>query len=273
MTVSSSEVLLTHTKLREGVVSTLSINRPTAANSFNQNVIRQITQLASEAGKNPDCRLLILTGQGKHFSAGADLAWMKDAAKLDHDGNLRDARELARMFEVMSSLPMPTLAAVRGSIYGGAVGLCAAVDFCIASKKSKFCLSEVKLGLIPAVILPYLGQKIRLGDLNRLAFSAQVFTAEDAKDIGLVSRVVEDETFIDSIRDEVNALLACDPLAQRDLKQLSAALRRRGFTPGDDTAEAIAHRRVAQSAKLGLQAFFEKKQAPWHDTLDSGWTL
>ncbi len=256
-----------------GVLATVAFNRPEAANSFNKQVIASLTAHFKTVAARTDCRIVILTGQGKHFSAGADLAWMQEAAKLDHQGNLADAVALAEMFESFATLPMPTVAVVRGSAYGGAVGLCAAADMVIASDKSRFALSEVRLGLIPAVILPYLGQKMALGELNRLALSGQVFNADSARALGLVQRVVSDESLTNALREEINALLAADPVAQRDLKVLLSALRRRNFMPGPDTSEAIAKRRVHATAQAGLSSFFAKKPAPWQTEISPEWTV
>ncbi|MCX6124494.1 MAG: enoyl-CoA hydratase-related protein, partial [Proteobacteria bacterium] len=182
-----------HTKLefhavRDGSTDSLAIlilNRPSHANSFSAQMMEEITFHLETVGRREDCRCLLITGAGKHVSGGADLSWMQASAKLSYNENIKDAARLTSMFESVYHLQMPTVAAIRGAVYGGALGLIACCDFAVAHDQARFCLSEAKLGLLPAVIMPYLARKMRLGQLRRHSLTGRIFSALEAQQFGL----------------------------------------------------------------------------------------
>lgn len=256
-----------------GRLAVLSLNRPDAANSFNDVVIREMIDHLVAVARAKDCRALVVRGKGKHFSAGADLAWMKASAQLGYEDNIKDARNLIGLFEALCHLPVPTLAVVTGSAFGGAVGLTACCDVALASEGARFCLSEIKLGLMPAVILPYLARKLQPGQLRRLALTGRLFSATEAETFGLVQRVASDDRLEQAVREELNGFLAGSPEAQSALKELLHKVQSESLRQGPHTAEGIAGLRVSASGQAGLQSFFDKRPAPWTKTLPPEWSL
>ncbi|MCX6117091.1 MAG: enoyl-CoA hydratase-related protein [Proteobacteria bacterium] len=244
------------------VVAVLRLNRPDFANAFSATMMKEITDFVGQVERNANCRALILMGVGKHFSAGADLKWMKESAGLSYSENLKDSSQLLAMFESIANLKIPTVALVRGAAYGGAVGLIACCDYALAHEDAKFCLSEVKLGLLPAVISPYLLRKMKIGSLNRFSLTARVFNAQEAKESGLVE-IVASSDLDEKLGEEVAQLLACSPMAQGSIKVLFNHLRNTSFQQSDETVNAIAKARTSVDGQAGLQAFFNKTSAPW----------
>jgi methylglutaconyl-CoA hydratase len=276
--MSNAPVTLTVSTITEDenyddTVAVLAINRPDAANAFNADVMDQLIDKLNMIASNDTIRVLIIKGEGRHFSAGADLGWMKDSAKLSMDQNIADAKNLTNLFETLTNLRIPTIAVVSGAAYGGAVGLVAACDYAIATDTAKFCLSEVKLGLLPAVILPYLGRKISNGDLRRLSLSAKVFDSKEAEDIELVQIVTTTDNLYQTVIKEINNLLAAGPVAQRALKTLLDQVRESHFQQSDLTVNAIAEARTGDEGQAGLGAFFEKKSPPWQLKMKDDWKL
>lgn len=253
-------------------VAILTLNRPERANAFNQEMMEAIRTEIETVAKNERCRALVLRAEGKHFSAGADLNWMKNSAQLTEAENRKDAALLSSMFESLANLPLPTIAHVKGSAFGGAVGLAACCDMTIAEKASRFCLSEAKLGLLPAVILPYLARRMRIGDLQRYALSGCVFSSDEAQYSGLIDQVLDPDHVNAHITELLNQLLLCSPIAQRKLKSLMRKLRTKGFMQCSDTVDAIAELRASQSGQSGLHSFFEKQPAPWAGSLSEPWS-
>ena len=260
---------------RPDLIGVLSLNRPDAANALNAEMLQALAAQLQAATANEHCRALVLRGHGKHFSAGADLDWMRAAAELDVAGNLRDAKILTKVFEALANLPMPTLALVHGSAFGGAVGLAACCDIVIASATARFCLSEVKLGLMPAVIMPYLARKMSPGQLRRHALNAKVFSGADAYDYGLVQRVTAEGDVGGEValREELNALLQGSPTAQKAIKALHDRIVADSLKQAPYTAEGIATLRVSASGQAGLKAFFAQQATPWAMTLNPNWRL
>jgi methylglutaconyl-CoA hydratase len=255
------------------MVAILTLARPEAANSFNAAVIAELSTHLTRVAGHPDVRCLVLRGAGKHFSAGADLTWMRDAAKLNYAENVADAGRLASMFEALANLRVPTVAVVGGSAFGGAVGLIAACDIAIAASDARFALSEVKLGLLPAVILPYLARRMPGAPLRRWALTGRPFTASEALSAGLLTRVVPAYDLEYAARDEVWALLQGSREAQEEFKNLWNVLAAKDFAQTKEAAEAIARLRTSSGGQAGLSAFFDKKPAPWARELPSGWQL
>lgn len=254
-------------------IGVLQINRPDQANAFSAVILREITEVLQVAKKDSRLRAIVIAGRGKHFSAGADLQWMQASRHLGLDENFEDAKILTGMFEQVSNMPVPTIAVVQGAAYGGAVGLAACCDVVIAAESAKFCLSEVRLGLLPAVISPYVARRIGLSQLSRFGLTAKVISAEEALRIGLADRVVQgpSEALEQAVREELNLILAAGPGAQIQLKKLVGELRERKLVQGDYTAEAIAAARRSEQGQQGLDAFFAKRKAPWYHELPLDW--
>lgn len=247
----------------ERLIATLVLNRPDRANAFNAAMIEQLTELTSLTAQYDELAALLVVGAGKHFSAGADLEWMQSSAQLSQEQNLHDARKLSNLMETLNHIACPTLAVVSGSAFGGAVGLVGACDFAIAAEDARFCLSEVKVGLLPAVILPYLGRKMQYGELLRLGLGASVFSGKDAVRSGLVQLAVAREGLWQAVRDQLACLLFGAPKAQRQLKSLLRSLRANRFVQSDATVEAIAAARASDEGQAGLGAFLRKEKPPF----------
>lgn len=243
---------------------TVGLNRPRSANALSGSFFTELTDLLRKQKNETDhCRAIVIYGIGKHFSAGADLEWMKKAAELGPEENRLESQKIADLFETIVSLPMPTLCAIKGAAYGGAVGLAAATDLSFASFEAKFCLSEVKVGLLPAVIFPYLARKMRFGDLNRYGLSGMIFSATEAWNAGLLQGTCADSELEDLVIKELNHLLIASPEAQRALKELSQQVISQSNQQTPATISAIVKARASLSGKEGINAFFQQKKPNW----------
>lgn len=254
-------------KIEDGVAR-LTLNRPEVHNAFDDSLIAELNVHLNElhrlAGKG-DVRVMVLGSEGKSFSAGADLNWMKRMVDYDLDDNLADSRKLAALMHGLDTLPCPTLCRVQGAAFGGAVGLAACCDVVIASDKAKFCLSEVKIGLSPAVISPYVQRALGERQMRRYALTAEVMDAPTALALGLAHQVVEHEALDSAIDAMLVTLLAGSPQAQRATKALMATVAQ---APDSDatrehTCQIIAKLRVSPEGQEGLSSFFEKRRPNW----------
>lgn len=243
-----------------GGVITVTLNRPDVHNAFNDELIAEAIDVFSHVPAS--ARVVILRGSGQTFCAGADLNWMSRMVSYTRDENVRDSSQLAKMFAVMDECAVPVVGRITGAAIGGGVGLVAVCDIAIASPQTKFGLSEVKLGILPAVISPYVIAKIGASHARALFLTGERFDAERALRIGLVHRVAED---VDAAVAEVVAQLKTSgPEAVRECKKLIAHVSSREVVDAIGyTIEAIATRRVSQEGQQGMQAFLEKKKAPW----------
>lgn len=244
-------------------LANLVINRPQAANSFNAEMMLAITDHLHAIKKDPSIRALLLQSVGKHFSAGADLKWMQECALKSQEENYKEAEKLSKMFEALYHLEIPSIAVAKGAVYGGAVGLVACCDYAFATESAKFCLSEARIGLIPAVIVPYLARKIKSGDLKRFSLTGRVFTAEQARTTGLIQDISDAMTMQDLLLNELNQLLGASPNAQKAYKALHETSRSCGFEQGNYSVEAISKIRASTEGKGGLEAFFSKSTPKW----------
>ncbi len=250
--------------LSDGVF-TVTLNRPDIHNAFDDVLIADLTQTLREAEVNEKIRVIVLTGTGKSFSAGADLNWMKRMARYTEEENYHDAMALAELMLTLNRLPKPTIARVNGSAYGGGVGLIACCDMAIAVSDAQFALTEVKLGLIPAVISPYVVAAIGEKTARRYFLTAERFGAADAQRMGLLNEVVDADELDQAVARIVALLLAAGPAAQAEAKDLIACVSHRPATDSviADTAERIAHVRVSPEGQEGLAAFLEKRKPNW----------
>jgi methylglutaconyl-CoA hydratase len=246
-------------------VATLTLNRPEVHNAFDDRLIAALTTRLRELDHASDVRVVVLAGNGKSFSAGADLNWMKRMAGFSEGENLRDAVALADLLHTLSALTKPTVARVQGAAYGGGVGLIAACDIAVASLSAAFSLSEVRLGLIPSVISPYVIAAIGERQARRYFLTAERFDAQEALRIGLVHLAVEEAKLDEAVSGIVAQLAKGGPRAQTAAKGLIAAVTNRPIDRKlvEDTADRIARIRVTAEGKEGVAAFLEKRAPAW----------
>jgi methylglutaconyl-CoA hydratase len=248
-----------------GPVATIWMNRPDLHNAFDETLITELTAACIALDEDQDIRVVILAGRGKSFSAGADLNWMKRAANNGIDDNLNDARALANMLRTLAEMTKPTIARVQGAALGGGMGLAAACDIAIASTKAIFATSEVKFGIIPSAISPYVLRAIGARQASRYFQSAERIDANRAREIGLVHETVEAEALDAKVQEIVSALIQGGPLAQTAAKGLIRAVDGKMInqTLVEDTAHRIAHLRATPEAREGIAAFLDKRQPNW----------
>jgi len=246
-------------------VATLTLNRPEVHNAFDDHLIAGLTARLRELEHTADVRVVVLAANGKSFSAGADLNWMKRMSRYSEGENLRDAVALADLMHTLSALTKPTVARVQGPAYGGGVGLVAACDIAVASRAASFSLSEVRLGLIPAVISPHVIAAVGERQARRYFLTAERFDAQEALRIGLVHAVVDDANLDATLAGIVGHLLKGGPRAQAAAKDLIAAVTNRVIDRKlvEDTADRIARIRVSAEGQEGIAAFLEKRAPSW----------
>jgi len=250
---------------RDGAVATIWMNRPEVHNAFDENLIADLTSACRELDADDSVRAVVLAGRGKSFSAGADLAWMKRAANYTVEENLADAGALAAMLRTLADMKKPTVARVQGAALGGGTGLTAACDIAIASSAAVFATSEVKFGIIPSAISPYVLRAIGPRQALRYFQSAERFDAARARELGLVHEVVAPEALDAKVAEVVASLLQCGPKAQGAAKDLIRAVAHQpiGDAVVADTVQRIAHLRATPEAREGVAAFLEKRAPDW----------
>ncbi len=246
-------------------VATVRLNRPDKHNAFDEHLIAELTAAFRALASDAAVRVIVLAANGPSFSAGADLDWMKRMSALSRAENERDSLLLADLMEAIDRCPKPVLALVEGAAFGGGVGLVACCDIAIATTKASFCLSEVRLGLIPAVISPYVAAAIGPRACRRYFLTAEKFHAAAAERLGLVHLVVEPEALVQARDEMVGHLLKGGPAALAAAKDL---VHRVAFAKIDealrrDTAWRIADTRASSEGKEGIAAFFEKRKPNW----------
>ncbi|QRM18288.1 enoyl-CoA hydratase/isomerase family protein [Dechloromonas sp. TW-R-39-2] len=248
-----------------GQVATIWMNRPEMHNAFDETLITELTAACIALDEDADVRVVVLAGRGKSFSAGADLNWMKRAANNGVDDNLNDARALARMLRVLAEMKKPTIARVQGAALGGGTGLTAACDIAVASTKAFFATSEVKFGIIPSAISPYVVRAIGARQAYRYFQSAERIDASRARELGLVHETVEPEALDAKVAEIVAALIQGGPLAQAAAKDLIRAVDNKPINDNvvEDTAHRIAHLRATPEARDGIAAFLDKRSPAW----------
>ena len=248
-----------------GAVATIWMARPEVFNAFNEQLIDELQRACEQLDQQAGVRVVVLAGRGVHFSAGADLNWMRRAASASVEENLADARRFARMLRTLSTLSKPTIARVQGAALGGGTGLAAACDMAVASSDAVFSTSEVKFGIIPAVISPYVLRAIGPRQALRYFQSAERISAERALAIGLVHEVAAPEALDAAVERLVKPLLAGGPLAQKAAKELIATVHGRPIDDStlEETAQRIARQRRTDEARDGVSAFLDKRAPAW----------
>ncbi|WP_457797812.1 enoyl-CoA hydratase-related protein [Methylocystis sp. S23] len=247
-----------------GVVA-LTLNRPHRRNALDDALVRRLTETLRRLDEDPGVRLVALSGAGGNFCAGGDIEWMKGAAKAGPEENERDALALCEMYAALDRLSKPTVALVQGAAFGGGVGLLACCDIALAAKSAKFCLSEVRLGLVPAVVGPYVVRAIGARAARALALGAEIVGADYAFHIGLVHEVAQ-EGGLPAARDRiVEALLLGAPGAQAEVKRLVRICEERApdMSLLKETARLLAQRRASAEGVEGLNGFLERRRPDW----------
>jgi methylglutaconyl-CoA hydratase len=246
-------------------VAQVTMSRPAVFNAFDEAMITELDTVFTQLADDKSVRVIVLAGDGKHFSAGADLQWMVRASQASQEWNLHDARRFAGMLARIESCPKPTVARVQGAALGGGVGLVCACDIAIASENASFAVSEAKFGILPSVIGPYVVNAVGKRQARRLALATTRITAVEALTIGLVQQVVVADGLDAAVDATVTELLAGGPNAQREIKQLFALLEVGPITPEvrELTAQTISRVRGTEEAREGFAAFLAKRPANW----------
>jgi methylglutaconyl-CoA hydratase len=249
---------------RDGPVEHVTLNRPDVRNAFNEHVISDLASWAEGAAEDPGLRVVVIAGAGKVFSAGADAVWMAKMAGYGHDDNLRDARAAAGMFRAINSLPCAVIGRIHGAALGGGSGLAAVCDIVVSTESAIFGFTETKLGILPAMISPFVLPKIGVSAARELFLTGMRFTAHQAKAIGLVHAVVPETELDATVERYVTEMLSAAPTAVAAAKRLIPQVW--GQRPEDVaelTANAIAEQRASPEGQEGLRAFLDKRKPEW----------
>ncbi|WP_093056786.1 enoyl-CoA hydratase/isomerase family protein [Variovorax sp. YR634] len=260
-----------YTKLKltlEGAIARIWLDQPDARNAFDDAVIAELTQAFTEAGAAPQVKAIVLGANGPAFCAGANLNWMRRMADYTRGENIADAGKLAAMLRTIAECPKPTIARVQGDVYAGGMGLVAACDMAVSVDTAWYCLSEVKIGLVPATISPYVLRAMGTRASQRYFLTAERFTAAEAHRIGFVHEVVAADALDAKVDELLKALTGASPAAVRACKQLIADVAGREI---DDvliakTVEGIADIRASDEGREGVQAFLQKRKPSWLET-------
>ena len=250
---------------RDAHVEHVTLNRPDVRNAFNEIVVQELTHWAETVARDGSVRAAVMGGAGKVFSAGADLTWMSRMVSYTHEENVRDAEAAARMYGALDALPVPLIGRVHGAALGGGAGLAAVCDVVVAAEGTVFGFTEVKLGILPSMIAPFVLAKIGASAARELFLTGMRFDAQRGREIGLVHAVVPATELDARVEHYVEEILSAAPEAVTTAKAL---LRRIAGQPADDvrglTAETIATRRASAEGQEGMRAFLEKRRASWN---------
>jgi len=248
----------------ENDVCTVVLNRPDIHNAMNEEMIKELIHCFSHLSTDPTTRIIILTGNGSSFCAGADLHWMKRMVSYSQEENLKDSTLLLTLYETIFSCPKPIIGKINGNAFGGGIGLVAVCDITITRPGSQFAFSEVKLGIIPAVISSYVSSRLSSADMRRLFLTGERFDAEYACKVGLIDYVVPDTDLDSKVQFYVSLLRSSGPEAMHEIKHLLTNLQKmERETYKKSTVKTIAKLRVSQEGQEGITAFLEKKKPYW----------
>lgn len=253
---------------RDGPVARLRMTRPQVHNAFDAELIAELTAALDQVAADPAIRVLVLEAEGTSFSAGADLNWMRGMAAASEAANREDSLALARLMRTLDELPKPTIARIQGAAFGGGVGLVACCDIAIGAANAKFGLTESRLGLLPAVISPYVIAAIGPRHARRYFATAEIFDASEAHRIGLLHQVVDADALDAAVQAQVSLLLKAGPVAAASAKQLvrDVCAHADGTRHDHDNAALIARLRVSPEGQEGLSAFLDKRTPAWLQT-------
>lgn len=244
-------------------ICTIAFNRPDSLNAFDADVIEDLTIQLTFAGDDDFVRAIIITGEGSAFSSGADIHWLKAMIKQDHATNSMEALKMAQMLQKLYAMPKPTIAKINGPAFGGALGIIACCDIAIAVNTSHFAFPEVTLGIIPAVVSPFIVNAIGHRITKRLFMTGDTFGSDDALAMGLIHKVVHHTLLDDAIAEELDLLLQAGPSAQMECKRLLHKLTGISDDISQYTAELISQIRISKEGQEGLEAFLEKRNPDW----------
>jgi methylglutaconyl-CoA hydratase len=246
-------------------VAFVVLDRPDIHNAFNDELVKLVTDAFTDLGRRPEVRVIVLAGNGKSFCAGADLNWMKRMVQYTHDENLADARAVGRMYLAIAKCPKPVIARVHGAALGGGAGLVAACDIGVAMESAQFGFTEVKLGIIPAIISPFVIARVGPGRAREFFITGERFLAPVAMSIGLIQHVVSHQPALDALIDsKISQILTSAPSAIAAAKELVFGVAARTLESSLDFAsEAIARARAGTEGQAGMQAFLDHQKPPW----------
>ena len=249
---------------KEKDVATVYLNRSEVHNAMNEQLMKELTACFKELSIDEKIRIIILTGKGKSFCAGADLNWMKSMAKYSKEENIKDSRLLLGLYESIYTCPKPVIGRVNGHAFGGGLGLFAVCDITIAIPDCKFAFSEVKLGIIPAVISTYIVRRTGLSIMRRLFITGERFDSEYAKEVGLIDYVVPEDEFDEKVQKYVELLRSSGPEAIAEVKKLVDACEKMDREKyKEHTVKKISELRVSEEGQEGINAFLEKRKSKW----------
>lgn len=247
-------------------VTTLTLNATNVRNAFDNIMIEQLNQHLNTLKQDPNCRILVLKGEGEHFSAGANIQWMRRMAEASQHENHQDALKLAQLLYQLNNLNKPTIALVQGSVYGGALGLIACCDIVLADQNTRFCFSEVKIGLVPAIVCPYILEAIGQRAARRYMLTAEPFDSDTALTLGLVHEVLPRVQWESRLQELINVIMQNAPHALGIAKNLILTLsgtHMPALSQVEYTSHLIAELRVSKEGQEGLSAFLEKRKPNW----------
>lgn len=251
---------------REKDIVTVLLNRPEVHNAMNEKLMTELTSCFKELSNDDNTRIIILTGNGKSFSAGADLNWMKSMAQYSKEENIKDSRLLLDLYETIFNCPKPVIGRINGHAFGGGIGLVAVCDITIAPPGKKFAFSEVNLGIIPSVISTYIVRRIGLFNMRRLFLTGERFDSEYANKIGLIDHMASDEEFDAKVQKYVKLIHSSGPKAMTEVKNLVNKCQNMNVDEyKEHTVKKIAELRVSDEGQEGISAFLEKRKSKWSD--------
>jgi len=247
-------------------LATVTLNRPDVHNAMNEELMKELTMCFNDISTDENTRIIILTGNGKSFCAGADLNWMKSMASYSKEENIQDSKLLLDLYESIYTCPKPVIGRINGHAFGGGLGLIAVCDLTIGVPGKKFAFSEAKLGIIPSVISTYIVRRIGLANMRRLFITGERFTSDHAKDIGILDYVVPEEEFDEMVQKYVNQLRSSGPIAIKEVKNLISNCEQMNQEAYKKfTVKKIAELRVSNEGQEGINAFLEKRKTTWSE--------
>jgi methylglutaconyl-CoA hydratase len=248
----------------DGPVATVTLNRPESHNAFNPEMIQTATAAFQQLGQRQDVRVIVLTGNGRSFCAGADVSYMRETADFSFEENQADGQAIFDLMLAVDSCPKAVIGRINGAAIGGGAGLVACCDIAVAVERAKFAFSEVRLGIVPAVISPFVVAKIGAANSRELFLTGERFLAQQAEKFGLVQHVVAEEALDEKVNERIEQLLLAAPGAQADAKDLIRAVANQPKAEMRDyTADLIANRRAGEEGREGMSAFLEKRRPKW----------
>jgi methylglutaconyl-CoA hydratase len=249
-----------HLLLEDNALALVTLNRPEVRNAFNEDMLRELKEVFEYLDRSPECRVIVLRANGKSFCAGADLNWMRSMVGFTLEQNTEDSRGLARMLSTIHRCSKPVIAQVEGDVYAGGVGLVAVCDMVVASTQARFCISEARLGLIPATISPYVLRAMGEQACKRYFLTAEVFSSQKAQELGLVHECVPPEQIEDTVKHLCQAVLANAPNALGECKKLILDFSEQTISPEliEDSVQRIARTRIGTEAQERMKLFLDK---------------